>query len=286
MTLKDKFTYRLLHVISRWMRRLSNTARSRFANKLGAFAFNCISIRKKLAYNNIKTAFPDKSETWINNVLIGTYRLFFTNFLEFLSLPKSYNSIHFHIKNKHILDKAAKQKKGVIIVTGHFGLWEILGSWLGVNGYPIWGIIQRQGNKGADLFFKEMRESYGMNHIYRKSSLDNMYKLFEENNMLIIASDQDAKGRGVFVQFFGQQSSTPKGTAIFHMRTGVPMVFSVAHKEKNGTVVISFSSIELNGSISIKTITQEYTKMLETKVREYPDHYFWFHRKWKTKSKV
>ena len=286
MTLKDKFTYRLLHVISRRMRRLSNTVRSRFANKLGAFAFNCISIRKKLAYNNIKTAFPDKSETWINNVLIGTYRLFFTNFLEFLSLPKSYDSIHFRVKNKHILDKAAKQKKGVIIVTGHFGLWEILGSWLGVNGYPIWGIIQRQGNQGADLFFKEMRESYGMNHIYRKSSLDNMYKLFEENNMLIIASDQDAKGRGVFVQFFGQQSSTPKGTAIFHMRTGVPMVFSVAHKEKNGTVVISFSSIELNGSISIKTITQEYTKMLETKVREYPDHYFWFHRKWKTKSKA
>ena len=131
-----------------------------------------------------------------------------------------------------------------------------------------------------------MRESYGMNHIYRKSSLDNMYKLFEENNMLIIASDQDAKGRGVFVQFFGQQSSTPKGTAIFHMRTGAPMVFSVAHKEKNGTVVISFSSIQLNGDISIETITQAYTKMLETKVREYPDHYFWFHRKWKTKSKA
>ena len=104
--------------------------------------------------------------------------------------------------------------------------------------------------------------------------------------MLIIASDQDAKERGVFVQFFGQQSSTPKGTAIFHMRTGAPMVFSVAHKEKNGTVVISFSSIQLNGDISIETITQAYTKMLETKVREYPDHYFWFHRKWKTKSKA
>ena len=178
MTLKDKLTYRLLHVISRRMRQLSNIARSRFANQLGAFAFNCIPIRKKLAYNNIKTAFPNNSETWINNVLIGTYRLFFTNFLEFLSLPKLYNSIDFHVKNKHILDKAAEQKKGVIIVTGHFGLWEILGSWLGVNGYPIWGIIQRQGNQGADLFFKEMRESYGMNHIYRKSSLDNICLLY------------------------------------------------------------------------------------------------------------
>jgi len=105
MTLKDKFTYRLLHVISRRMRRLSNTARSRFANKLGAFAFNRIPIRKELAYNNIKTAFPDKSETWINNVLIGTYRLFFTNFLEFLSLPNHTILSIFVLKTSTFLTK-------------------------------------------------------------------------------------------------------------------------------------------------------------------------------------
>ena len=68
------------------------------------------------------------------------------------------------------------------------------------------------------------------------------------------------------------------------MQSGAPMVFSVAHKEKDGTVVISFSKIELNGSASIETITQTYTTMLEEKVREYPDHYFWFHRKWKTRT--
>ena len=94
MTLKDKFTYRLLHVASRWMRRLSNTARSRFANKLGAFAFNRIPIRKELAYNNIKTAFPDKSETWVNNVLIGTYRLFFTNFFINFTILENNNEIN------------------------------------------------------------------------------------------------------------------------------------------------------------------------------------------------
>jgi len=86
------------------------------------------------------------------------------------------------------------------------------------------------------------------------------------------------------VNFFDQPSSTPKGSAIFHMQSGAPMVFSVAHKEKDGTVVISFSKIELNGSASIETITQTYTTMLEEKVREYPDHYFWFHRKWKTRT--
>ena len=284
MTLKDKFTYRLLHVISRRLRRLPNSERSRFANKLGALAFNRIPIRKKQAIQNIKTAFPDKNSAWVNYVLKGSYRLVSTNFMEFLSLPKSFDSLNFRVENRHIIDEASQQGKGVLIITGHFGLWEILGSWLGKNGYPVWGIIQRQGNKGADVFVKELRESYGMKHLYRKSSLDKMYALLKENNMLILASDQDAKKRGVFVNFFDQPSSTPKGSAIFHMQSGAPMVFSVAHKEKDGTVVISFSKIELNGSASIETITQTYTTMLEEKVREYPDHYFWFHRKWKTRT--
>lgn len=284
MTLKDKLTYRLLHVISMRMRRLSNQSRSRLANQLGALAFNYIPIRKKQAFQNIKLAFPNKSDAWIYNVLKGAYRLVGSNFLEFMALPRSYELLNFRIENQHIIDKASQQGKGVLIITGHFGLWEILGSWLGKNDYPVWGIIQRQGNHGADVFFKELRESYGMKHLYRKSSLDNMYKLLKENNMLILASDQDAKKRGVFVKFFGQPSSTPKGSAIFHLRSGAPMVFSVAHREEDGTIVISFSKIELNGSPSIETITQTYTNLLEQKVREHPDHYFWFHRKWKTKA--
>ncbi|MBC8345821.1 MAG: lysophospholipid acyltransferase family protein [Candidatus Marinimicrobia bacterium] len=284
MTLKEQFTYRLLHVISRRLRRLPNSARFRFAHKLGAFVFNRIPVRKKQAIQNIKTAFPNKSDAWIKNVLKGSYRLVSTNFMTLLAFPNSFESINFRVENQYIIDEATKQGKGVLIISAHFGLWEILGSWLGKNGYPVWGIIQRQGNRGADVFVKELRESYGMKHLYRKSSLDKMYELLKENNMLILASDQDAKKRGVFVNFFGQPSSTPKGSAIFHMKSGAPMVFSVAHKEKDGTVVISFAKIELNGGASIEAITQTYTTMLEEKVREYPDHYFWFHRKWKTRA--
>ena len=285
MNLKEQFTYRLLHVISRRLRRLPNSSRSRFSNKLGAFVYNRIPIRKNQAIQNIKIAFPNKNMAWVNNVLKGSYRLVSTNFMEFLALPKSYESLNFRVENQHIVDDAAQQGKGVLIITGHFGLWEILGSWLGKNGYPVWGIIQRQGNRGADLFVKELRESYGMKHLYRKSSIENMYALLKENKMLILASDQDAKKRGVFVNFFGQPSSTPKGSARVHIQSGAPMIFSLAHKEKDGTVVISFDKIELNGSASIETITQTYTTMLEDKIREYPDHYFWFHRKWKTRRK-
>ena len=60
------------------------------------------------------------------------------------------------IKNKNVLDEALDKNKGVLLITGHFGLWEKWGAWLGKNKYPLWGIIQRQANRGSDLFFKEI----------------------------------------------------------------------------------------------------------------------------------
>jgi KDO2-lipid IV(A) lauroyltransferase len=282
MTLKDKITYQFLNVMARRLRRLSYSSRERLANKLGAFAYNRITIRKKEAFNNIKKAFPDKSNNWVNGILRKNYSLVASNFLEFMAMPKSTESINFRVEGQQILDEAIQFGKGTILVTAHYGLWEQWGAWLGTKNYPTWGIIQRQGNAGADLFFKDLRESYGMNHIYRKSSIEHMYELLNKNKILIIASDQDAKSKGVFVNFFGHPTSTPKGTALFQMKTGCPLIFSVAKKEKDGTIVISFSKIKIDSNPSIESITQSYTNMLEEKIRENPDHYFWFHRKWKT----
>ena len=282
MTLKDKFTYQLLNVIARQIRRLPPLSRVRLSNKLGAFAYNRLTIRKQEAFNNIKKAFPDKSNNWVNGVLKKTYSLTASNFLEFLAMPVSTKSINFRVEGQQILDEAIQLGKGTILVTAHYGLWEQWGAWLGAKNYPAWGIIQRQGNAGADLFFKELRESYGMNHIYRKSSIENMYELLNKNKILIIASDQDAKSKGVFVDFFGHPTSTPKGTAIFHIKTGCSLIFSVAQREKDGTIVITFLKVEIDSNPTIESITQAYSHMLEEKVREKPDHYFWFHRKWKT----
>ena len=286
MTLKDKFTYQLLTVIARRISRLPYLSRLKLSNKLGAFAFNRLTIRKQEAFNNIKKAFPNKSNNWINSILKRTYSLVASNFLEFMALPKSTKSINFRVKGQKILDEAILLGKGTILITAHYGLWEQWGAWLGSKSYPAWGIIQRQGNAGADLFFKELRESYGMNHIYRKSSIEHMYELLNDNKILIIASDQDAKSKGVFVDFFDIPTSTPKGTALFHMKTGCSLIFSVAQREKDGTILITFSKVEVDSNPTIESITQSYTCMLEEKIREMPDHYFWFHRKWKTLKKI
>ena len=282
MNFKDQLTYILLKLISKKSRNISEIDRRKLAIKLAAFVYNFVPIRKKEAFNNIKTAFPEMNHHWINKQLKGSYQIVINNFIDFLSLPNSYQKIKYKIENQDIFDKAIKKEKGLILLTAHFGLWEKWGAWFGMNNYPIWGVIQKQANKGADLFFKEIRESYGMNHIYRKSSINKIYELIKKKKIVILASDQDARKNGVRVNFFNKPTYTPKGAAKFHIKTDAPMVFSFSHMEPDGTIVISFSEIKIKSNLSVENISQIYTNKLEKIIKRYPDHYFWFHRKWKS----
>ena len=211
-----------------------------------------------------------------------SYNIATQNFIDFLSIPSSVSSTQFKIINKEILDNSIRRNKGTILVTAHFGLWEKWGAWLGVSGYPISGIFQKQSNKGSDQFFKELRQSYGMGHIYRRDPIEKSFNILNDNKLLILASDQNAKNKGVVVDFFKLKTSIPKGAAIFHLKKGSTLIFSVGTVSQEGHMTISFDEIILKETPTVESISQAYTLMLEKKIKEFPDHYFWFHRKWKS----
>ena len=155
MTFKDKLTYTILNKFSNFTGKLSETSRDKLVKWLASFFYYFVPIRKNQAIDNIKKAFPNKDDKWIKKQLKGAYNIVTNNFVDFLSISKSYSQMKFRIENQNILDDAIIQNKGILLITGHFGLWETWGSWLGKNNYDIWGVIQKQANKGADLFFKE-----------------------------------------------------------------------------------------------------------------------------------
>ena len=282
MNYKEKFTYQFLQFLSRHLNNIDQRRRFFYVNVLAGLIYKFIPIRKKVALKNIKIAFPKQNLKWAKKVLKGSYRIVIKNFIDFLSIPAIVEESNFKIKNLKILEDALNKNKGVILVTGHFGLWEKWGAWLGKNGYQTCGIIQKQSNKGSDLFFREKRESYGMNQIYKRSPLNKAYEVLKENKILILASDQDAKHKGVIVNFFENETSVPKGAALFHLKTKAPIIFSVGTLDAEGKMTIVFESLSIGDNPSVESITQEYTKMLEIKILNHPDHYFWFHKKWKS----
>ena len=121
MKLTHNLTYELLRCFSKWLQTRSHYRNQIFSQKLSGFFFRCIPIRKHVAASNIALSFPKRSSQWKLNVLKNCYQFFIHNFIQFFSFPSSFFSKSISIKGKKYLDRAIKEGKGVIIITGHFG---------------------------------------------------------------------------------------------------------------------------------------------------------------------
>ena len=135
MNYKEKFTYQFLKLISRHLNKIDEKRRILYINAMAGFVYKFIPVRKRVALNNIQIAFPNQDNEWAKKILKNSYRIAIKNFIEFLSIPVSVKTSNFKIKNVEVLKDALDQKRGVILVTGHYGLWEKWGAWLGMNGY-------------------------------------------------------------------------------------------------------------------------------------------------------
>ena len=273
----------LLRILKKCFSNLSSRKRFYISSRFGSIFYSYLHVRKKQARKNIKKAFPHLNSNQIEKILKNTYLNFCHNFIEFVSLPNSYKNIQIKVKGERVLQSFLKQKKGIVFITGHFGAWEILGQWVSKNVPLFVGVAQKQKNKGAHDFFINQRELAGTQHIIRGESIKLMYNVLSNNGLLGLVSDQDAKKKGIFVDFFGTPASTPRGAALFHINTKAPLLLGVCFKENFQKYHIHFKAIDTKNK-NIEGITQEYTNLLETYIKQYPDQYFWFHRRWKTKK--
>ena len=283
MTVYHRITYNALSALSNILKILSVRKLNIISQNIASILFNYIPKRKNTALKNLKIAFPDKSDEWINTTLKKCYSFFTYNFLQFLAFPFDPNSIEIEVVGRRFLIDAIKRKSGTVLVSAHFGSWEILGHWFGVNNYPLVGIAQRQKNKGANLFFEEKRELSGIKQVYRKSSMDSLYEILNANKILGLVSDQDARGRGIFVNFFNKPASTHKGAALFHLNTNASLIFGICVQKNIGKYRVEFIPINPKKK-SIEYITQLYTTIIQQSIKQYPEQYFWFHNRWKTKQ--
>ena len=281
MNFTDKITYHFLRTISKVIEKFSLRNQVVISQHIASILYHYIPKRKKVAIKNLKTAFPEYSDIWIQNMLKKCYKFFIYNFIQFLAFPKSTDSIKIQINGQTALDDALEKGKGAILISAHFGAWEILGHWLGVNNYPLRGVAQRQKNKGANKFFEEKRQLSGIKHIYRKVGMDVLYNILKENKILGLVSDQDAKNKGIFVNFFNTPASTHKGAAIFHLNTSAPMIFGLCIQTGFQEYKIELIPI-IPVNNTIEDITKQYTLTLEKIIRKYPEQNFWFHNRWKT----
>ena len=262
---------------------------SRFkARCLADFAYYVLGIRKKVVLGNLSAAFPEKSVSELKTIGRNVYRQFATTMMELLYFPrwkKEDLDKMVSINGKEVLDEARKGGKGAVLVTGHFGNWELLGASL-AGDYPMNYVIGRQKNTRVDDLLNSFRTGKGIKLIPLKVALRGVMQALKKGEFLAILSDQDAHELGTFVNFFGRPASTPKGPAIFALRAGCPLIFgSIVRfdgKFKANFEVVPKPQPTGDEEKDIQAYTQAYTIILEGYCRKYPDHWFWLHRRWKT----
>ena len=249
--------------------------------------------RRRVILHNLRLVYGDRLPDKEHRLLKNIYKNFVFLWFEFLQNPRlNEKNINEHVRfhNPEILLKALGQNRGVVLVSGHMGNFEWLGQAVGIMGYSVSGIAKRQSNPYVNKLIEKNRKQYNVSVIYKKNAIADALKVMKENNEVIgIVADQNAYKRGVEVEFLGQPSSTAVGPAVLHLRSGAPLLFGITIRRDYGLFDCYIQKIEIpkKGKTDdqlIREITQKHAHLLEEWIYEYPEQWFWMHKRWKVKG--
>lgn len=261
-----------------------------FGDFIGFLAFSIFRVRRKVTLDNLRNSFGDDyTEREYRKIAAASYRYIARGFIEYGLFPKlskkdlsKYLSVEGEGNFRAIKDSG----KGAVLVTGHFGSWELMGAYLSRRGWPIDYLVGEQHNLLVNKLMNDHRRIFDIGLIEMGVAARGVIKAVRQGRMVCMLSDQDAGSDGVIVNFLGRPASTPKGPAAFAIKTGSPLACGFIVREGARQKIILTPPIEFSSSgnkeIDIKNLTQGYTSLIEKYVRQYPDHWFWPHRRWKS----
>ena len=259
----------------------------------GLFCYH-MGIRKSVVDKNLEIAFGDSLSLDERQILckktfksIGAV-MFEVLLMRFISKDRIGDFIQ--LEGVELLKEALSENKGVIMVGSHFGNWELLSAAISTFGAPIHGYAGMQKNPLFDEDLNQIRQKFGTVTISKsKTATLEMMKSLKEGKVLGIVGDLNVPNRNLFIPFFGKPAAIGTGFSTFAAKRKTPILFiyntrQAPLKYKGCIKRIYFES---TGTLEqdIIAITELYIKELEKIIKQYPDHYFWVNRRWKTRPK-
>ena len=221
--------------------------------KITCFLFKKFSKKhSKIVSVNLKIAFPNLSEMEISDLKDKIYYHFSSIFIEILSLflKKSPKKILKKIEVNHLeyITDALKQKKGLILFSGHFGNWELAPFILSRKlNTKLFSIAREMDNPMVERVIKRFREYMGSIVIYKKGSIRTILKQFDRNKIVCFLIDQNTVPReATFVDFFSRKTSVIATVSQLHLKRGTPVIPLFLHYETDKIVVDVLKKIAFN----------------------------------------
>jgi Kdo2-lipid IVA lauroyltransferase/acyltransferase len=279
----------------RLMRGLGFERAFRLGERLGAIAYHVARRQRRIALVNLAIAFPEKSDEERLAVLRESCLNFGRMIAEFCHMrsitaanvaerirfadPKFWND------NKHIIGTT-----GILVLTGHFGNWELLAHAMGMYGHPIHFINRPFRNPLFDDVVATERARAGTRLISKRQAAREVMRVLGNRGIVAVPFDQNATGRwGVFADFFSVPASTHPGLARLADLSGAP-VYPVFLLREDGTprhriLILPEVEVVRDGDREERTVEnlRRFNRVFEDVVRRHPDHWIWMHKRWRTR---
>jgi KDO2-lipid IV(A) lauroyltransferase len=265
----------------------------RLARLLAWIAYRVDHRHRLVADDNLRHAYGHALDAAARDRLIrDVYLHFMCMLIEMLHLPRL---IRPGTWRRHLIlgprsaevVAALLTGRSVLIVTGHYGNWELAGYLLAMLGFKSYAVARPLDNPYLDNLLRRLRQRTGQKLLAKKGELNRMEEILQSGGIVCTLGDQDAGQNGLYVDFFGRPASTHKAMALLALRCQTLIVVAGARRlpglfryELAVEEVIDAAELGYAPGV-VKSLTQRLTSALERMVRGDPRQYLWLHRRWK-----
>lgn len=284
-----------IKIFQQSLRLLPEKGQSFIGKSFGRLCFIVLRNRRGVAIANIKRVFHNKSAAEATSIARSHFEKLGVLAIEFLLVPfLDDTELHkrFTLEGRSFFDEALVRGNGVIGLGFHFGNWEVSGVVARLLKHDIIALARPlKKNVLLNEFLNNLRKSTGLTIIVNRNIAKTVMKLLKENKIVAMLADQrEKRSLGVWVDFFGTKVPTSKGVAMIAMKTGSPVI--PAYPVRKGFLRYTFVcgppiEMERKGNIDDLVVinTRKINAFLESIILEYPDEWFWVHRRWGRKEK-
>jgi KDO2-lipid IV(A) lauroyltransferase len=292
----DRLQYVGLRVVSMLIHCWPVDANLQVARHLGNFMYAVDKKHRDRALGNLRRSFPSMPEPQRREMARRSMQQLFMLFIEVLFTTRliHLNTWHHYVRLANFGDTVKlmlARNQPLLMLTGHYGNWEILGYVLATLGFNTTSIARPLDNPYVNDWLLGVRERKGQRIIAKKGATEEVTDILAAGGVVGFIADQNAGTKGIFVDFFGRKASTYKSIGLLAMEYNAPVVVGYARRVNDrfefevGVQDVIWPKDWEAQDDPLRYITQRYTKAIEDFVAKDPGQYLWVHRRWKTRPK-
>ena len=272
-------------------KKLSLPQLQKMGRGVGSFGYKVLHKDRGIVEKQLELIFPELDAAQRKKWTQECFSHFGQMLFEFLSLPQILRDEAdlLEVENEEALTKAIQAEKGVILLAMHSGNWELISAYAKRSGLKMKAATTNFPDPRINELIESQREHGNMEILRRgtSSAIRKLLSCLREKEVLVLAIDQDTNVLSTWVPFFGIPAKTPVGAAVFALKTGASVVSYNVIRQPNGTFRMRFETLgnfvrqHPEMEQDVYSVTRKMNLHLEQRIREHPQQWAWFHRRWR-----